>query len=177
MALDSTIGSSENNTVMELIIGHHGLKRLGLAAVLSAQGAGTGPAGRPPEGGARSPGAQAGPGRPPDLGGSRPAPPGPGGGFSEEVGQPGWLRLVTEPLVGEAGWLLPVALLGVPLTLLVILVAALSFLGPTADPGFAVWALVGLVFPLGGEVALMFKSNPASMGGHLLIALSPSYFG
>jgi uncharacterized membrane protein YhhN len=61
-------------------------------------------------------------------------------------------------------------------TLLVILVAALSFLSPTADPGFTVWMLVALVFSLNGDVAPMFKDNRAFMGGQLLIAPSPSCF-
>jgi 4-amino-4-deoxy-L-arabinose transferase-like glycosyltransferase len=36
------------------------------------------------------------------------------------VGEAGWLRLFREPLAGEASWLLPLALLGLPLALVVL---------------------------------------------------------
>jgi 4-amino-4-deoxy-L-arabinose transferase-like glycosyltransferase len=43
-----------------------------------------------------------------------------GGGRNQEIGEAGVLRLFTEPLVTEAGWLLPLALLGIPLVLVVL---------------------------------------------------------
>jgi len=44
----------------------------------------------------------------------------PGGGRNQEIGEAGVLRLFTEPLVTEAGWLLPLALLGIPLIVIVL---------------------------------------------------------
>jgi 4-amino-4-deoxy-L-arabinose transferase-like glycosyltransferase len=118
------IGSSTNNTVMELIVGHNGLKRLNVLQFFRADDAGAQPAARPA--GQQAPPLPPGGGQNPP--GNRPVPPGggpgtnaPGGdGRNTEVGEPGWLRLLTEPLVGEAGWLLPVALLGIPLVLLML---------------------------------------------------------
>jgi 4-amino-4-deoxy-L-arabinose transferase-like glycosyltransferase len=43
---------------------------------------------------------------------------GPGGAF--DVGQPGWLRLFTQPLADQTGWLLPLALFAIPLILAVL---------------------------------------------------------
>jgi 4-amino-4-deoxy-L-arabinose transferase-like glycosyltransferase len=135
------IGSSTNNTVMELIVGHNGLNRL-----WGDRRGDDGPplSGRPQPGqfgnppplqdsnrldpSARLPGPPAiSPGNqpgspPPAFGNGRPPGPrgGPGGGGPGgpgEIGQPGPLRLFTAPLVTEAGWLLPLALLGIPLTL------------------------------------------------------------
>jgi 4-amino-4-deoxy-L-arabinose transferase-like glycosyltransferase len=154
------IGSSQNNTVMELIVGHNGLKRLNLSQFFdgggdaadsapAAAGQAQGGPGNPPAGGQLPPGGvpprpgawlgrggsgnlpgggqgnplDGGPGNAP--GGQGPGdgqgPPGggPGGGRNSEVGDPGWLRLFTEPLAGEASWLLPLALLGLPLALVV----------------------------------------------------------
>jgi 4-amino-4-deoxy-L-arabinose transferase-like glycosyltransferase len=102
------IGSSTNNTVMELIVGHNGLNRL-----LGGQGRGGPPSGAgqgarpnlpppPPGAGAGQPGGQ--PGGPGGQGG-------PGGGPGGEVGQPGALRLFSAPLGNEVGWLLPLGLL------------------------------------------------------------------
>lgn len=60
-----------------------------------------------------------------------------------------------------------------PLTsLLVIGVAALSFLGPSVDTGLAAWVLVGLVFSMGGDIALMFASSRAFMVGLILFLLA-----
>jgi 4-amino-4-deoxy-L-arabinose transferase-like glycosyltransferase len=172
------IGSSTNNTVLELIVGHNGLKRLNLADFFEGDrapdGGGTQPGDGAPAGGSAPddgqgatpldnppplPGGDDGgrpagqPGMRPSQGGAPPdgmpadgvppagaagdgaagdgPPPGgpgnalpdggpAGGGRSSEVGQPGWLRLFTQPLVGEAGWLLPLALLGLPLVLVVL---------------------------------------------------------
>ncbi len=50
-------------------------------------------------------------------------------------------------------WLKPIS------TLLVIGVAALSFLAPGARAGYTVGVLVGLVLSLGGDVALLFPSD------------------
>ena len=117
------VGSSKDNTVMELIVGHNGLSRL-----ISMRG--SAPAGNvrspspPPHVGQRGrfpqnppqsanpPVLQFGPMNPP---GNPPAQP--GGRRNQEIGEAGVLRLFTEPLVTEASWLLPLALLGIPLIL------------------------------------------------------------
>jgi uncharacterized membrane protein YhhN len=50
-------------------------------------------------------------------------------------------------------------------TLLVIAIAALSWLSPAAETRYTAWVLVGLALSLGGDVALMFKSPQAFIGG------------
>jgi 4-amino-4-deoxy-L-arabinose transferase-like glycosyltransferase len=206
------IGSSEDNTVMELIVGHNGLKRLNLsqffdggddggggAAVGLPDGAPSGglPAGArsrqggpPPGDGSARPGAgmvAGGPGAPPDGvqgnppgGGPGPvdgqAPPdgqgppggglggGPGGGGSSEVGEPGWLRLFTEPLAGEASWLLPLALLGLPLTLWV-----LGRPWPLTGRHLALVLWAGWLLP----ELVYFSLNSGLFHGYYLIMLGP----
>ncbi len=124
------IGSSQDNTVMELIVGHNALARL-----LPANLRGGGPAGpqQPPPPGWR-PGQprNAPPSLPPA---SRPLPP-PGGQpvqlppppggpanspaanqdsrqpFVQEIGERGVLRLFNRQLAGQISWLLPLAGLG-----------------------------------------------------------------
>lgn len=92
------IGSTQTNNVFELIVGYNGIERLlgagsgqggphmpALPATDSAQDGATLPAGSAPSGSM----------------------------FGSEVGQPGVLRLFTQPLDNEIGWLLPFALLSV----------------------------------------------------------------
>ncbi len=150
------IGSSQDNTVMELIVGHNGLSRLGLSnrnpggdggqppRPNDGPASGTNPQndGRPlpppqndgqfaqyppPDGQARPPL----PGSPPDnaqVGGSPPLVGQPGADGADgtrsigrsETGSAGLLRLFSEPLVTEASWLLPLALLGIALTTFVL---------------------------------------------------------
>jgi 4-amino-4-deoxy-L-arabinose transferase-like glycosyltransferase len=109
------IGSSEDNTVLSLIVGHNGLNRLfgrsWLADAASGPSTGDGP---PPSDGA-----------PPSDGGAssadavRPEGPGPegnrqnsGGRGPDEIGVPGAFRLFIPPLSNEAAWVLPLALVG-----------------------------------------------------------------
>jgi 4-amino-4-deoxy-L-arabinose transferase-like glycosyltransferase len=105
------VGSSTNNTVLELIIGYNGVDRL----VGGAGPGGTG--GGFPQGADR-------PAPPPGFapgGADRPPaglPPGPNGGpggagGSGEIGAPGLLRMFISPLANEASWLLPFGLLTV----------------------------------------------------------------
>ncbi|NMB88323.1 MAG: phospholipid carrier-dependent glycosyltransferase, partial [Chloroflexi bacterium] len=117
------IGSSTDNTVMELIVGHNGLNRL-TGDPRPGGEAQTGPAAldgsaqQPPDGfpgrtqDGRGPAFQDAP-----EGFSRPAGDGgfngganPGGGMgmtSGETGQAGWLRFFQAPLAKEMSWLLP----------------------------------------------------------------------
>ena len=106
------IGSSSDNTVMELIVGHNGIKRL-----LGAPN---------PEGAPNNLEIQSGPQQ--DNGGRLPKPAGDGLpplpkggpqglGKADEVGQPGVFRLFNEQLAAQTAWLLPLALLGLGLAL------------------------------------------------------------
>lgn len=178
------VGSSTNNTVMELILGHNGLKRLNLTQLFSSDGSPAGgnppspptPAGQPgqraltppppPNSGARPPGPGQpgmGPGNPPPLGqGGQPNRP--DGGPNQELGEPGWLRLFSAPLVTEAGWLLPLALLGLPVLLLV-----LGWRWPLSDKHLALVLWAGWLLP---EV-LYFSFNSGLFHAYYLIMLGP----
>ena len=108
------IGSSEDNTVMELIVGHNGVRRLGEIAGwvgLNAPGPRPSryapPAGQPPQGAQPPQGGQY-PGQ--STQGAQPNQP--RGMLRDETGEPGPLRLFNEQLGGQASWLLPLALLG-----------------------------------------------------------------
>jgi uncharacterized membrane protein YhhN len=57
-------------------------------------------------------------------------------------------------------------------TLLVILVALLSFTTSGVQPAYSIWIMVGLVLSLGGDVALMFKSSRAFVTGLVLFLLA-----
>ena len=130
------IGSSSNNTVMGLIVGHNGLSRLGLnnsgTGRASGQFANQPPNNNRPGGFTNQQGNFAD--GPADGGqfaqGQNPPNPqtdgdGPqdgrrGNRRSGETGTAGILRLFREPLVTEASWALPLALLGIPLVLVMI---------------------------------------------------------
>ncbi len=107
------IGSTQNNAVMELIIGHNGMARLFPGGLRGLFGGGRPP--QPPPGGyppgsppSGQPPSPLAPGGGPSPGGT---PPG-GGPFSHETGEPGWLRLFNRQLGGQVSWLLPMAGLG-----------------------------------------------------------------
>ena len=57
-------------------------------------------------------------------------------------------------------------------TVLVIVVALLSFLAPGVRLSYTLGITLGLVFSLGGDVALMFKSNKAFLVGLVLFLLA-----
>ncbi len=57
-------------------------------------------------------------------------------------------------------------------TLLVIVVALLSFLQPNLCTEFTLWVLAGLVLSMGGDVALMFESNRWFLAGLVLFLLA-----
>jgi len=123
------IGSSQDNTVMELIIGHNAMARLLPGGLRGSKGGapqapppgwqpgqprGQRPLPQPPGGlpGQRPPmppGGQANqPGQP------QPQAPGQSGGgaFTRETGERGPLRLLNRQLAGQTSWLLPLAGLG-----------------------------------------------------------------
>lgn len=125
------VGSSTNNTVMELIVGHNGTARLGqMAGGLGVGGNGPGgntlPAGQQPPTFNGGPG---GPGNPPPVnngnlpggqpplgngqapGGQPPTPPGGDDGRGNETGDVSPWRLFNAQLGGQVSWFLPLALL------------------------------------------------------------------
>jgi 4-amino-4-deoxy-L-arabinose transferase-like glycosyltransferase len=159
------IGSSTNNTVMELITGHNGMERL-----TGGPGPGGAPGGNPmasniqvmggangqnpprngqpgpaPDGKQLMPPIQNNNGRP----GQPPNGPRPGssggqpGGPASEVGQASILRLFSEPLVTEVSWMLPLALLGIILALAVLGIRALT------DKHLALVLWAGWLLPVG----------------------------
>ncbi len=144
------VGSSSNDSVLELVLGHNGLARLGL--------------GRPATAAAPPPGT-AQPGQGPTA---EPAEVRPGGaagpGNAQEVGQPGVLRLLSAPLAGEAGWLLPLALLGLPVVL-----AVLGWRWPPGEKHLAVVLWAGWLAP---EV-LYFSFSRGIFHAYYLIMLGP----
>jgi 4-amino-4-deoxy-L-arabinose transferase-like glycosyltransferase len=110
------IGSSTNNTVMELIIGHNGLNRL-----LGLFGSGNN-SGLPPQAGMMNgdgamlqPGTMNDDGLPPQAGTMNDGGPGGFSPFGNEIGTAGVLRLFTAPLNNEASWLLPFGLFSIGL--------------------------------------------------------------
>ena len=179
------IGSSDDNTVMELIVGHNGLSRL-ISMRRSAPKANVSPPSQPPSAGQRSgSGGQFPQNPPPPLNSGQPPgqspqnqplqqlgpmnqpgnpPAQPGGGRNQEVGEAGALRLFTEPLVTEAGWLMPLALLGIPLILIV-----LGWQWPLSDKHLALVLWAGWLLP---EVAY-FTFTSGLFHAYYLIMLGP----
>lgn len=174
------IGSSTNNSVMELIVGHNGIRRL----------VGGGGPDNAPEAGQMATNPQPGDGdnsqRPalgfgplpdgdqhPPLGGLPGQPPQPPAGFnqtnrpggSSEVGNAGPLRLFTEPLASQASWLLPLALLGLALTLVV-----LGRPWPLSQKHLALILWAGWLLP----VALYFTFTTGLWHTYYLIMLGPA---
>ncbi len=161
------VGSSADNSVLELIIGHNGLARLGLPRSTQQPQPG---ANTPPIPGGSRPG-QAPQNPPPPSGairpGNVPVPPNPAGGGPggpSEVGRAGLLRLFTAPLVTEAGWLLPLALLGIPLVLV-----ALGRPWPLRERHLSLLLWVGWLLP----AALYFTFNTGLFHAYYLIMLGP----
>lgn len=137
------VGSSGNNSVINLMLGYNGIERLtgmggrgGLLGGLLDNSNQDGPAAAPQQdgrdgatgadgttsrtqpgadGGLRPPGADGGfPGRGPGTGGPGAGPGGAGGGFMK-TGEAGALRLFTTPLSKEVSWLLPFGLFSIGL--------------------------------------------------------------
>jgi len=132
------VGSSENNTVLELVFGHNGLNRL-----FGGGGGGAAPQSQPAPPPSQQPPGQATPGQ----GSGVTAPLGAGGpGGSGEIGEPGLWRLFTTPLSNEIGWLLPVGLFST-----VLLAVSTPLRWPLADRHKALllwggWLLTSVVF-------------------------------
>lgn len=123
------VGSSQNNTVLELMVGHNGATRLGaLAQLFGGQGQpGVGAPGGAPPGGTFPGGAGPGNGLPgnlppgalppgnlpprPPQGGNLPQPPaGAPPGLANETGTAGVGRLFNAQLGGQASWFIPLGL-------------------------------------------------------------------
>lgn len=167
------IGSSSNNTVMELITGHNGIRRLVSSRPNNISQVDN-PAPQQPRTQDDRPGAL--PVQPGQIGPQDDNPPvgsgmartqGPGAnapGGSGEVGVAGALRLFTQPLANEAAWLLPVALLGIPLIL-----SVLGWAWPLRGThlGLVLWA--GWLLP----EALYFSFTTGLFHAYYLIMLGP----
>ncbi|HMQ54520.1 MAG TPA: glycosyltransferase family 39 protein [Anaerolineae bacterium] len=158
------IGSSSSNSVLELIVGHNGLRRLGF----DTPGGGQPPApnGSPPD--QRASQLAQRPPQPPATGSeNRPGPPpsrGPGPGPGGEVGSPSPLRLFTEPLASQASWLLPLALLGLPF-----LAFQLGRARPLSQRHLALGLWAGWLLP----ELLYFSLTPGLFHTYYLIMLGP----
>lgn len=191
------VGSSEDNTVTSLILGHNGLNRwLGRNALQrlglygnTQQPLGQTPPGNPPaqpQPPDNPPGQQTPPGAPPSqqtLPGNPPSQQLPPGntptqgnapGHSKEVGDPGLLRFFRAPLSKELSWLLPTGLVA----MLLLLAAARPALPLSADHRMSViwggWLCTGLVF---FSVAEFFHAYYMIMLGPPLAALLGSGMG
>ena len=125
------IGSSTDNTMMELVIGHNGAARLGgsLRSLLRPNQGASPNQNRPPQVGAPPNQFDAQPNRPPypppNQNRNQPQPPQPPQGApnpGSETGTEGIFRLFNQQLAGQATWLLPLALFS-----LVVLLARLPF--------------------------------------------------
>jgi len=142
------VGSSRDNTVMELITGHNGRSRLGglwpwggsSPAGNAAPIANDAPAGNAAPFGIDAPAGDGSPAGqfPPGAGSGG----GPGNAFASEVGEPGAPRLFIEPLVTQASWLLPLALLGIPLIMVL-----LGWRWPLGDKHLALALWAGWLLP------------------------------
>jgi 4-amino-4-deoxy-L-arabinose transferase-like glycosyltransferase len=178
------VGSSSNNTMSELIIGHNGLKRLGFSdAVLTGADGSFIPPGQagqfpaPPGSGQFAPAARDGsaggpPGLPPPPGGFGPGGRGvqdgrggPGIPGGDEVGMPGLLRLFSALLAEEASWLLPLLLPGI---LLVAVVAGGK--RPLNEKHLALLLWAGWLLPM----LLYFSFTSGLWHTYYLIMLGPA---
>jgi 4-amino-4-deoxy-L-arabinose transferase-like glycosyltransferase len=100
-------GSSRNNTMMELVVGHNGIARLGaIAEWLGLRRAPPARSAQPPPGQVPPPQNLPPPQNPPPNPPNAPAP-------MNETGAPGILRLFNQQLAGQISWLLPLALCGI----------------------------------------------------------------
>jgi 4-amino-4-deoxy-L-arabinose transferase-like glycosyltransferase len=122
------VGSSGNNSALNLALGYNGVARLVGNTPSGGSGAPTG--GQPPQGAGSTSGTPGGFGGPPPFQGGNGGPPqggprgsngnagGPQGGQGGgqvgmfNTGNPGLTRLFTEPLGSQIAWLLPLAILG-----------------------------------------------------------------
>jgi 4-amino-4-deoxy-L-arabinose transferase-like glycosyltransferase len=185
------VGSSETNSMLELILGHNGIRRLTSNSIVGSDGpagiAGNadGPRQLPPNDGTLPPGGMNPPGNPaPPLDGNNqgrriplqgmvqnlgPAGDGPGDGasrspFSQEVGQAGVLRMFTAPLVDEASWLLPFCLLGLP-----VLIAVLGMRWPLNEKQLGVILWAGWLLP----VVIYFSFTTGLFHAYYVVMMGP----
>ncbi|MBS1249264.1 MAG: Undecaprenyl phosphate-alpha-4-amino-4-deoxy-L-arabinose arabinosyl transferase [Chloroflexi bacterium] len=143
------IGSSTDNTVMELIVGHNGLNRL-------FGGKGRASQGQPPANAPKNPpqNTPSGANNPPSN--TR---------FSGETGRQGITRFFEPPLAKEMSWLLPFALLG-----LVVAAASAKLRLPLGDK-----AHLGVVLWGGWLVTcLVFFSVAAFFHAYYMVMLAPA---
>lgn len=171
------VGSSQDNTVMELIIGHNGMKRLlpgglrGLTRTLNPQ-----PSQRPPQRfppGAQpsqsQPQLQAPPAAQAQQPPQQPSQPGQGGvRLGSETGERGALRLFNRQLAGQISWLLPLALLSL------IVAAWQTRLSRPLDPqhqGLLLWGMWLVTQAVFFSMASMFHRYYLTMMAPAIAAL------
>lgn len=161
------VDSTSTNIVMNLIFGHNGIERFTNAGQFSfgggQPGAGAQPA-NPPLRNSQAPGGSqpsfpAGQGFPQNRRGSNNG--GPGG--SMDFGNAGTLRLFTQPLAGEASWLLPFVLGG-----LIVLGIALWKL-PFSEAHYSIILWAGWLVPS----ILYFTYSQGLMHAYYLIMIGP----
>jgi 4-amino-4-deoxy-L-arabinose transferase-like glycosyltransferase len=152
-------GSSRNNTMLELAIGHNGITRLGvIASMLGLQNTltqphvGQSPANNPqnqPEPAPRNlpPPQNPLPSNPPQLPNTPPnpapppsSPPQPNAprGPNDETGAPGLLRLFNQQLAGQVSWLLPLALFSILVLTIELILASRALRFGVQDSQFEV---------------------------------------
>jgi 4-amino-4-deoxy-L-arabinose transferase-like glycosyltransferase len=142
------IGSSSDNTVMDLIFGHNGLSRL----INTGMGRLRDNPGKPfPQ-----------PALPSNAIPNAPQAPVPAAPVMDS-GTPGPLRLFREPLAGEASWLLPFALAGIILLLLVLRGK------PLTDRHLSLLLWAGWLLP----EALYFTFSQGLMHAYYMLMLGP----
>jgi 4-amino-4-deoxy-L-arabinose transferase-like glycosyltransferase len=145
------IGSSENNSVLELMLGYNGLNRLLGLNNGAPRDDGSAATGQTETAAQTRPNAPQGftpPSQPTDADAAPARFPGAMGGgmFGGETGQAGVLRLFQSALANEIGWLLPFGLLGL---VVFALRERIRFPLSTAQQGAVLWGgwlLVGVVF-------------------------------
>lgn len=144
------IGSSTGNSVLELVFGHNGLRRL-LGGSLGRGAADGAPAGNLP----------ARPYQPSTVPASTGAPATP---ITGEVDSPGLFRLFGAAIGDEIGWLLPLGLLAIPL-----LVLAAGWRPPWSAPQLALLLWAGWLLP----ELLYFSFTGGLMHAYYLVMLAP----
>jgi 4-amino-4-deoxy-L-arabinose transferase-like glycosyltransferase len=173
------VGSSTNNSEMELIFGWNGIRRITGLFRTPSNGPGLGnranePSTIPPgDSSARPPIAPNSPpgsfmpglpfGQPPEIPGTGDGPAPPQGGTKQDSG-PGLLRLFQMPLADQASWLLPFTILG---TLLLISLILRKWAGKDQFLGLSLWA--GWLLPMIGY----FSFTSGLFHSYYLIMLGP----
>ena len=155
------IGSSTDNTVMELILGHNGLERIsggignrnGTRGTNGSRGGFQGGNGQNTRNQPAAPNGNTNNGAPPSIGGQNGRAPGGGqaggmardggqtrGAVGNDIGTAGVLRLWTDSMYGQASWLIVLALFGIAAS-----VRKWNFKNPDLKQGMLLFWIIWLV--------------------------------